>query len=62
MTAGLGDMRKEHMPHMSSMAIVVDGPENYRRVTRELIREGVDIVKLVISGDTFVPHAPRTRR
>lgn len=57
-TAGLGDMRKEHMPHMSSMAIVVDGPENYRRVTRELIREGVDIVKLVISGDTFVPHAP----
>lgn len=57
-TAGLGDMRKEHMPHMSSMAIVVDGAENYRRVTRELIREGVDIVKLVISGDTFVPHSP----
>jgi imidazolonepropionase-like amidohydrolase len=57
-TAGLGDMRREHMPHVSSMAIVVDGPENYRRVTRELIREGVDIVKLVISGDTFVPHAP----
>lgn len=57
-TAGLGDMRKEHMPHVSSMAIVVDGPENYRRVTRELIREGVDIVKLVISGDTFVQHAP----
>lgn len=57
-TAGLGDMRTLHMPHMSSMAIVVDGPESYRRVTRELIREGVDIVKLVISGDTFVPHAP----
>ena len=35
------------MPDVSSMAIVVDGPENYR----------VDIVKLVISGDTFVPHA-----
>lgn len=56
-TGGLGDMRTLHMPHVSSMAIVVDGPENYRRVTRELIREGVDIVKLVISGDTFVPHA-----
>ncbi len=56
-TSGLGDMRTLHMPHVSSMAIVVDGPENYRRVTRELIREGVDIVKLVISGDTFVPHA-----
>lgn len=57
-TSGLGDMRTLHMPDVSSMAIVVDGPENYRRVTRELIREGVDIVKLVISGDTFVPHAP----
>ena len=56
-TGGLGDMRTLHMPQVSSMAIVVDGPENYRRVTRELIREGVDIVKLVISGDTFVPHA-----
>jgi imidazolonepropionase-like amidohydrolase len=57
-TSGLGDMRTLHMPDVSSMAIVVDGPENYRRVARELIREGVDIVKLVISGDTFVPHAP----
>ena len=57
-TGGLGDMRTLHMPHMSSMAITLDGPEEFRRVTRELIREGVDIIKLVISGDTFVPHAP----
>jgi imidazolonepropionase-like amidohydrolase len=39
------------------MALVADGPEEYRRLTRELIREGVDIIKLVISGDSFVPHA-----
>jgi imidazolonepropionase-like amidohydrolase len=57
-TGGLGDMRTLHMPQMSSMAITCDGPENFRRLTRELIREGVDIIKLVISGDTFVPHAP----
>lgn len=57
-TSGLGDMRKLHMPDISSMAIVLDGPEEFRRVTREMIREGVDIIKLVISGDTFVPHAP----
>ena len=57
-TGGLGDMRTLHMPHMSSMAITLDGPEEFRRTTRELIREGVDIIKLVISGDTFVPHAP----
>lgn len=59
-TGGLGDMRRLHMPHVKSMALVADGPEEFRRLTRELIREGVDIVKLVISGDTFVPHAPST--
>ena len=57
-TAGLGDLRTLHMPDVASMAIVLDGPEAFRRQTRELIREGVDIIKLVISGDTFVPHAP----
>jgi imidazolonepropionase-like amidohydrolase len=57
-TGGLGDLRTLHMPHMASMAIVLDGPEEFRRQVRELIREGVDIIKLVISGDTFVPHAP----
>lgn len=57
-TAGLGDLRTQHMPDVSSMAIVLDGPEQFRQKTRELIREGVDIIKLVISGDTFVPHAP----
>ena len=56
-TSGLGDMRTLHMPHVESMALVVDGPESYRQVTRELIREGVDIIKLVVSGDSFVPHA-----
>ncbi len=56
-TSGLGDLRKLHMPHLDSMAIVLDGPEAFRQKVRELIREGVDIVKLVISGDTFVPHA-----
>lgn len=57
-TGGLGDMRTLHNPHVTSMAITVDGPDGFRRVTREMIREGVDIIKLVISGDTFVPHAP----
>lgn len=59
-TGGLGDLRTLHMPHMASMAIVLDGPEQFRRQVRELIREGVDIIKLVVSGDTFVPHAPST--
>ena len=57
-TGGLGDLRTLHMPDISSMAIVLDGVEGFRQGVRELIREGVDIIKLVISGDTFVPHAP----
>ncbi len=57
-TAGLGDMRMWHMPQLTSMALTMDGPEEFRKGVRELIREGVDIIKLVISGDTFVPHAP----
>jgi imidazolonepropionase-like amidohydrolase len=57
-TGGLGDMRSMSNPHVTSMAITLDGPDEFRRTTRELIREGVDIIKLVISGDTFVPHAP----
>jgi len=57
-TGGLGDLRTLHMPDISSMAIMLDGPEQFRQKVRELIREGVDIIKLVISGDTFVPHAP----
>ena len=50
-------MRTLHMPKVDSMALMADGPEEYRRLTREIIREGVDIIKLVISGDSFVPHA-----
>lgn len=42
------------------MVLVVNRPENYRVTTRKIIREGVDIIKLVISGDTFMEHAPST--
>ena len=56
-TGGLGDMRTLHQPYVESMALMVDGPDEYRKISRELIREGVDIIKLVVSGDSFVPHA-----
>lgn len=57
-TGGLGDMRTQHMPYVESMALMLDGPDEFRRTVRHLIREGVDIIKLVVSGDSFVPHAP----
>ena len=45
-TGGLCDMRTLHMPKVDSMALMADGPEEYRRLTREMIREGVAIIKL----------------
>ena len=59
-TSGLGDVRKLHMPHLESLGLVADGPDEFRRLTRELVREGVDIIKLVVSGDTGIPHARDT--
>lgn len=55
-TGGLIDMNLYHM-RREAIAMVLDGPENYRRVVREFIREGVDIVKLIVSGDTGIPYA-----
>ena len=53
-TGGLGDLRQMHMYH-EGFAVVVDGPEEIRKYTRQMIREGVDSIKLMISGDNFVP-------
>lgn len=55
-TGGLLDMNLYHK-RRESIGIVLDGPDNYRRAVRELIREGVDIVKLIVSGDTGIPYA-----
>jgi imidazolonepropionase-like amidohydrolase len=55
-TGGLGDANRLHQP-MSGFALVVDGAEQVRAATRLCIREGVDIVKLNISGDAGVDSA-----
>ena len=51
-TGGPWDARQMHLHH-SSFEIIADGPIEIRRKVRELIREGVDSVKLAISGDNF---------
>jgi imidazolonepropionase-like amidohydrolase len=56
-TGGLGDERQLHM-HRESFALIADGPEEVRKVVRTCIREGVDNIKLNVSGDDFYPHAP----
>jgi imidazolonepropionase-like amidohydrolase len=51
-TGGLGDERQLHMDHRS-FEIIADGCDEIRRTVRLLVREGVDTVKLNISGDMF---------
>lgn len=55
-TSGLGD---DHLPHLErhSFAIVCDGPDEFRETAREMVKYGVDTLKINPSGDEFVPHA-----
>ncbi len=55
-TSGLGDVSLRHMKR-DSFAIVCDGPEEFRKVAREMVREEVDTLKINPSGDEFVPFA-----
>ena len=55
-TGGLGDVRLGHLDR-DTFAIVCDGPDEFRRVSREMCREGVDTLKINPSGDEFVPFA-----
>lgn len=52
-TGGLGDTNALHLPHYDTptFAWVADGPDEVRRACRTLAREGVDCLKLNISGD-----------
>lgn len=52
-TGGLGDENKLHMSR-DSFGLVADGPEAIAKAVRTCIREGVDNVKIVVSGDDFV--------
>jgi imidazolonepropionase-like amidohydrolase len=55
-TAGLGDENRQHL-FRDSFGMVVDGPEEIAKATRICVREGVDNIKINISGDDFVPAA-----
>lgn len=55
-SGGLGDVNLWHM-HRSTFALVCDGPDEFRKVARQMVREGVDTLKINPSGDEFVPHA-----
>lgn len=56
-TGGMGDESREHSPR-SGISVVVDGPEEMRKIVRIACREGCDNIKLDVSGDPFYPNAP----
>lgn len=55
-TGGLGDERQRHI-YEESFGMVADGVTGFRKVARECVRDGVDVMKINISGDEFVSHA-----
>lgn len=55
-TGGLGDVSLPHCQR-DSFAIICDGADQFRQVSREMCREGVDTLKINPSGDEFVPFA-----
>jgi imidazolonepropionase-like amidohydrolase len=54
-TGGLNDTRQMHQVRAAA-AMIVDGAEEVRKAVRLGYREGVDVVKLNISGDDFFPR------
>ncbi len=61
-TGGLGDTNLMHLPHYETptFAWVADGPDGVRRACRLLAREGVDLLKLNLSGDIGTSSYPST--
>jgi imidazolonepropionase-like amidohydrolase len=62
-TGGLGDTNLMHLPHYETPTFswVADGPDEIRRVCRALAREGVDLLKLNLSGDMGTSSYPSDR-
>lgn len=62
-SGGLGDDNQLHLPHHDTptFAWVADGPDEIRKACRLLLREGVDLLKLNISGDTGPRHSRSQR-
>ena len=56
-TSGLGDARLYHM-YRENFAVVCNGADEFRRFSREMVREGVDTLKINVSGDAGVPASP----
>lgn len=56
-TGGLGDDRRMHLD-IQTMSLMADGPDEFRRIARLFCREGVDLLKVAVSGHPTMAHAP----
>jgi imidazolonepropionase-like amidohydrolase len=56
-TGAMGDESKAHNPRVGPSTII-DGAEEMRKAVRFHCREGVDNIKLDVSGDPFYPNTP----
>jgi imidazolonepropionase-like amidohydrolase len=56
-TGAMGDEGRLHNPR-TGPSMIVDGPEEMRRAVRLQCREGIDNIKLDVSGDPFYPGTP----
>ena len=56
-SGGLGDENMLHYPR-PSFALIADGVEEMTKLVRICCREGVDNIKLNVSGDPFLPGCP----
>ncbi len=56
-TGAMGDEGRTHNPRVGP-SMIVDGPEEMRRAVRLQCREGIDNIKLDVSGDPFYPGTP----
>jgi imidazolonepropionase-like amidohydrolase len=61
-TGGVGDLRSRELdPGEAMYTQPCDGPVEFRRAARAACRDGVDILKLLVSGDTSTPALPAER-
>ncbi len=55
-TGGLGDERRRHI-YQESFGLIADGVDEITKCVRTCIRDGVDTIKINISGDEFTSFA-----
>ena len=58
-TGAMGDESKEHNPRIGPSTLI-NGPDEMRHAVRIHCREGVDNIKIDVSGDPFYPNTPST--